>query len=140
MPPSKNGYEYKGDYHFEAKKLYAKHFEHRTDREAPRVFISELMIAEFSPYLQQTISEWIAHIPVSQNNSDNDDEYAEYREGIILQTGEFIAERTPGSHEAGPIDFRALPHANAQHQNEDTYNSNDEGFYSCNNRGAFTFF
>ena len=66
----KNGYEYKGDYHFETKKLYAKHFEHATDPEAPRVFISELITAEFSPFLQQTANEWTSRIPLSICNSD----------------------------------------------------------------------
>ncbi len=67
----KNGYEYKGDYHFEAKKLYAKHFEHATDPEAPRVFISELLTEEFSPFLQQTVSDWINQIPVRMHDSDD---------------------------------------------------------------------
>ncbi|MCX6268632.1 MAG: DUF1338 domain-containing protein [Bacteroidetes bacterium] len=66
-----NGYQYMGDYRFEAKKLYAKHFEHRTDQEAPRVFISELLTEEFSPYLRQTVSDWVSHIPSSLYNSDN---------------------------------------------------------------------
>ena len=67
----KNGYEFKGDYHFDAKKLYAKHFEHKTDREAPRVFISELLTEEFSPFLQQTIWDWIVKIPATVHNSDD---------------------------------------------------------------------
>jgi hypothetical protein len=66
----KNGYEFKGDYHFETKKLYAKHFEHQTDPEAPRVFISELLVDEFSPFLQQTVKKWIGQIPVSLCDSD----------------------------------------------------------------------
>jgi hypothetical protein len=66
-----NGYEFMGDYHFEAKKLYAKHFEHRTDREAPRVFISELLTEEFSPFLQQTVSDWISRIPAEMRGSDD---------------------------------------------------------------------
>ncbi len=67
----KNGYEYIGDYHFEAKKLYAKHFEHRTDSEAPRVFISELLTEEFSPILQQTVSDWVSRIPSGHCDSDD---------------------------------------------------------------------
>jgi hypothetical protein len=66
----KNGYAFMGDYHFEAKKLYAKHFEHQTDREAPRVFISELLTEEFSPFLQQTVSDWINQIPAAMVDSD----------------------------------------------------------------------
>lgn len=51
----KVGYEYKGSYHFEQKKLNAKHFEHKTFKDAPRVFISELLVEEFSPFLQETV-------------------------------------------------------------------------------------
>ncbi len=53
------GYEEKGDYIFEAKKLYAKHFEHKTDKNAPRVFISQLKTKEFSEELQKTVSTLI---------------------------------------------------------------------------------
>jgi len=58
-----NFYELKGHYRFEAKKLFAKHFEHRTDPEAPRVFISELLTEEFSPFLQETVAAWVDAIP-----------------------------------------------------------------------------
>ncbi|MCX6278454.1 MAG: DUF1338 domain-containing protein [Bacteroidetes bacterium] len=67
------GYIFKGDYHFEAKKLYAKHFEHETDSKLPRVFISELLTEQFSPFLQETVSKWVAAIPEN-----------------ILQSGELI--------------------------------------------------
>ena len=59
----KNGYEFKGDYRFEQKKLLAKHYEHTTDPTAPRVFISELLVEEFSDFLQETVQEWISKIP-----------------------------------------------------------------------------
>ena len=67
----KNGYELMGDYHFETKKLYARHFEHTTDIEAPRVFISELLVDEFSPFLRNTVKDWIAAIPESMYDSEN---------------------------------------------------------------------
>ena len=63
------GYEFIGDYTFTEKKLYAKHFEHKDDRLAPRVFISQLKTAEFSPFMQKTISEWIAAIPSEKISS-----------------------------------------------------------------------
>jgi hypothetical protein len=66
----KNGYEFKGDYHFETKKLYARHFEHRTDADAPRVFISELLTTSFSANLQQIVSDWISRIPAAMFQSD----------------------------------------------------------------------
>lgn len=59
----KCGYEERGRYHFEQKKLNAKHFEHKTEKEAPRVFISELIIKELSPYLQSIAQDWIGKIP-----------------------------------------------------------------------------
>src|SRR5690606_41440472 len=49
------GYEECGEYHFEAKKLYAKHYEH-PDRSLPKVFISELLLDKCSDYLRETIT------------------------------------------------------------------------------------
>jgi len=63
QPFLKAGYEFKGDYQFEEKKLFAKHFEHKTDPKAPRVFISELKVHEFSDFLRTTIAEVINRIP-----------------------------------------------------------------------------
>jgi hypothetical protein len=54
-----NGYVYKQDYHFETKKLYAKHFEYKSDSKAPRVFISQLKTKEFSDFLQRAVKETI---------------------------------------------------------------------------------
>ena len=67
----KNGYEFRRYYYFEQKKLNAKHFEHKTDKNAPRVFISELLTKEFSPYLQSTVREWIERIPSNVLGSDS---------------------------------------------------------------------
>lgn len=55
------GYKEGGDYHFEAKKLRAKHFEHE-DPELPKVFISELMTAEFSDELQSKVKDMVAQV------------------------------------------------------------------------------
>ena len=55
------GYKEGGDYHFEAKKLRAKHFEHE-DPTLPKVFISELMTEEFSDSLQAKVKEMVSHI------------------------------------------------------------------------------
>jgi len=51
------GYVPKGDYVFEAKKLKAKHYELPGHPEAPRVFISELLLEAFTDYLQETIRQ-----------------------------------------------------------------------------------
>ena len=50
-----NGYEVKSNYTFESKHLFAKHFEHTSDKKAPRVFISELILEDFSQNLQNAI-------------------------------------------------------------------------------------
>lgn len=55
------GYKEGGEYHFEAKKLYAKHFEH-ADTNLPKVFISELLVEEFSPHVQAIIEKMVASI------------------------------------------------------------------------------
>src|SRR3990167_5147340 len=44
------GYEECGTYDFPVKKLHAKHYEHSTDENQPKIFISELKTAEFSDY------------------------------------------------------------------------------------------
>ena len=51
------GYEPRGEYIFEAKKLKARHYELPGSPESPRVFISELLLEEFSTFLQNTIRE-----------------------------------------------------------------------------------
>lgn len=63
----RNGYIEKGEYTFKDKHLFAKHYEHSSDSEAPRVFISQLVIEDFSTYLQNTIKKAI--------NSVNDEIY-----------------------------------------------------------------
>lgn len=48
------GYAAKGDYHFQQKKLVAKHFEH-PDPTLPKVFISELLVGSFPQDIQAVI-------------------------------------------------------------------------------------
>lgn len=49
------GYEFKEEYYFKTKKLYAKHFEHKSDPNAPKIFISELLLEEFSVDLRDIV-------------------------------------------------------------------------------------
>lgn len=49
-----SGYEEKGTYHFEEKKLFAKHYEH-ADENMPKIFISELLLEKFSDSFQSKI-------------------------------------------------------------------------------------
>lgn len=53
------GYEARGEYQFTIKKLFAKHYEHATDANQPKVFISELKVKEFSPFLQAQVKACI---------------------------------------------------------------------------------
>ena len=70
-PFIKAGYVACGEYTFESKKLFAKHFEHATDKNAPRVFISQLKTAEFSYELQGAVKKMIDSIPVDVLASDD---------------------------------------------------------------------
>jgi len=65
-----NGYVEKGAYHFEEKKLFARHYEHKTDPEAPRVFISELLTKNFSGFLQETVKKATDQIPASMLSAE----------------------------------------------------------------------
>lgn len=55
----KAGYEFKGEYVFEDKHLKAVHLEHPSEENAPRVFISELILSEFSEGFQKLIKKRI---------------------------------------------------------------------------------
>ena len=57
------GYEFKGEYYFKEKHLYAKHFELKGFKDAPRIFISELKLEEMSPFLRETAIKIIDQIP-----------------------------------------------------------------------------
>ena len=64
------GYKECGEYHFNSKHLYAKHFEH-SDALLPKVFISELLVEKFSPEVQAIIHNLVGSMDqtvVAQNN------------------------------------------------------------------------
>src|SRR3989339_583190 len=61
----------KDTYYFSEKKLNAKHFEHTTDTKAPKIFISELILEEFSPFMQKTIHSIIDKIPSRMLKSED---------------------------------------------------------------------
>jgi len=52
-----NGYLPKGEYFFKEKHLHARHFELEGEENAPRIFISELILSECSQFLQTTLKE-----------------------------------------------------------------------------------
>lgn len=51
------GYEEKAKYRFDTKKLTAKHYAHKTDKNMPKVFISQLEISEFSPFVAEAATK-----------------------------------------------------------------------------------
>lgn len=59
-----NGYKEGGEYHFKAKKLYAKHFEPPTP-DKPKVFISELLFDQLSDKSQKIIHGLIDQVDES---------------------------------------------------------------------------
>ncbi len=56
------GFQYKQEYDFKEKKLYARHFESGSD-EIPRIFISELKLEEMDPYVRNIALDTINNIP-----------------------------------------------------------------------------
>ncbi|GHG05530.1 DUF1338 domain-containing protein [Thalassotalea marina] len=90
------GYTECGEYHFEAKKLYAKHFEH-ADTTLPKVFISELLVEEFSEQAQAIIHRIVDSIDEAVIASDEflysgkqwDISYQEYQ--TLLAESEYAA-------------------------------------------------
>jgi len=57
------GYQQAGEYYFEKKKLRARHYELPGSPESPRVFISELILEEFSSELQDIIRGQLDQVP-----------------------------------------------------------------------------
>ena len=55
------GYFENGTYDFEEKKLKAKHYEHK-DANLPKIFISELMLEEFSDELNELVNSLIEQV------------------------------------------------------------------------------
>jgi hypothetical protein len=66
-----HGYVPRGEYVFEDKHLFAKHYELPERENAPRIFISELKLEEMSPYIQNTYRELIEEAAPQFKNTDN---------------------------------------------------------------------
>lgn len=58
-PFLESGYKEKGTYHFEEKKLFAKHYEHSNEK-LPKIFISQLETRHFSKALQNKVEALVA--------------------------------------------------------------------------------
>jgi|TARA_B110000908_G_scaffold165294_1_gene214532 hypothetical protein len=64
------GYKECGEYHFDSKNLYAKHFEH-SDSLLPKVFISELLVEKFSTKVQNIIHRLVDNIDAMAVTQDD---------------------------------------------------------------------
>jgi len=62
-PFIKNGYLPAGQYIFKEKHHFARHFEIPGNKNAPRVFISQLILADCSAYIQEFFKEAFKMIP-----------------------------------------------------------------------------
>ncbi len=60
-PFIKAGYKEGGEYHFEEKKLFAKHYQH-PDENMPKIFISELRLEDFSEDLRKIVDELVSQV------------------------------------------------------------------------------
>lgn len=56
------GYEAKGEYRFKEKKLFARHYEPK-DLRLPKIFISELLLEQCSPGLQEAVKILVDQVP-----------------------------------------------------------------------------
>jgi Domain of unknown function (DUF1338) len=67
----RNGYVPMGEYEFRDKHLFARHFELPLDKTAPRIFISQLLLAETSQYIQKVFSDLIDKADQIKLSSDD---------------------------------------------------------------------
>ena len=65
------GYEEKDEYFFDTKKLRAKHYEYTADPSKPKIFISELLVNEFSIEFQDIAKSLVATISANQVQQSN---------------------------------------------------------------------
>ena len=64
------GYVAKGEYNFKEKHLFAKHFELDGVDQATRIFISQLILSECSPFLQRTLREIFEKTKLRNSNPE----------------------------------------------------------------------
>jgi len=94
------GYERKDRYDFTEKKLTAWHFEHKTNSDNPKIFISQLEVGQLSPEAQTIIKEAVktAHDPLTSTDLEL---------LSALQRGETIDEYTTQTLAESLVDFFA---------------------------------
>lgn len=71
IPFIENGYVSSGEYEFKEKHLFARHFEIPGNISAPRIFISELLLNECSPFVREVFREAFLNVDFNKLNTDN---------------------------------------------------------------------
>lgn len=66
-----NGYVPSGEYIFEEKHLFARHFEIPGDKAAPRIFISQLILNDCSPFIREVFREAFLNVDKRKLEPDN---------------------------------------------------------------------
>lgn len=66
VPFIRNGYQPAGEYVFEEKHLFARHFEIPGNKNAPRIFISQLILEDCSEYVKNVFDEAFSNIDKSR--------------------------------------------------------------------------
>jgi len=66
-----NGYKPMGEYVFREKNLFARHYELPGVADAPRIFISQLVLSDCSPYIQKVFRELFERADRSKITSDD---------------------------------------------------------------------
>jgi hypothetical protein len=66
-----NGYKPEGEYEFRDKHLFARHYELPGESSAPRIFISQLLLSDCSPYVQKIFRELFEAADRSKITSDD---------------------------------------------------------------------
>ncbi|MBU2953844.1 DUF1338 domain-containing protein [Marinobacter sp. F3R08] len=133
------GYQQGGEYHFEAKKLYARHYEHPSGK-LPKVFISELLVEQCSPALQSVVKNLVAQVNPEAVAADNflysgrhwEIEYNTYRD--LLAESEYAAWMAAWGYRANHFtvsinhleQFRTVPDVNQLLKDHD-YTVNSSG-------------
>jgi hypothetical protein len=67
----KHGYQPSGNYDFKDKHLFAKHYELENSENAPRIFISQLILEDVSPFIRDTFRK---ELDKTSDNMLNNDE------------------------------------------------------------------
>lgn len=70
-PFIRNGYVPSGEYNFEEKHLFARHFEMPGNDSAPRIFISQLVLEDCSPFIREVFREAFLNVDSMKLDPDN---------------------------------------------------------------------